>query len=103
MHETETDTDVTESQSESEYDSDTTTAEEDDPWIQPIQDAFKFHHDTFKERVEELTSDGLDENKARARVFQSMLPAYREFITERYMHMITWNRDINKDPVGIGI
>ena len=40
------------------------------------------------------------EDEARAQVFQSMLLAYRKFITEQYINMKTWNRDISKDPVG---
>ena len=100
MHETENDTDMSESESESETDSDFTSSGELDPWIDTIQNAFKFHHDTFKERVEELTTDGLEEDEARAQVYLRMLPAYRQELTERYMGLALWHKAMGKDPIG---
>ena len=100
MHETDSDTYVSESESESETDSYFTESGEHDPWRATIQASFNFHHDTFKERVEELTTDGFEEDEARAHVYQSMLPAYRQYVTERYIRMIQWYRAVSKDPVG---
>ena len=100
MHETENDTDVSESESESENDSNFTTSGELDPWIDAIQNAFKFHHDTFEERVEELTTDGLEEDEARVQVYLSMLPAYRQSVIEGFINMIQWHNAMGKDLIG---
>ena len=76
----------------------------DNPWRLLIEKAFERCQLEFDERVtEQMTRLGVDEEDARKRVYDNMLPTYRKALVNIFVDGMLWFHAMKKDRIYLSV
>ena len=94
------DTDMNSEMSESDESSVKESDDDDegtDPWNPLVQKMFERHQTSYEEKVNALMEQGCSEEDAKARAYQEMTSTYRKDLSNQYLWMMKWMRDMSYD------
>ena len=73
--------------------------EEKNPWVGIREDVKEWHKKKFEALITEFQESGDSEEVAAVRVYNSLLPLYREDLKDVLLEELKWIRALKKDPI----